>query len=149
VEKIISLFCEHFGVSILNEFRAVTFQYFFQTVFQTILQSRTKMTINFENYKACRNGRCCRCGKRHAITRDGLFCRKCLRKIIRKLTPDLKTYIGSENLDRKEWNQDRFDRSGIIDFDAEYSLGGKPDYDAWFPTEEEHYEKFMHIIYKF
>jgi hypothetical protein len=42
-----------------------------------------------------------------------------------------------------------FLRSGIVDFDAECSLGGFPDEDTWFPTEEEHYEKFMHIIYKF
>jgi hypothetical protein len=90
-----------------------------------------------KTYKPRPDGFCCHCGEREATTYDKLFCKKCLRRLIRQSTPNPRTYVGSERLDRKELRPDRFDRAGMVDFDAECSLGGKPDYDAWFPPEEE------------
>jgi hypothetical protein len=81
---------------------------------------------------------CVYCGKRKAITFDKLFCRKCLRRLIRQTTPKPRTYIGSERLDRMEWDTQRFDCE-IIDFDADVSLGGQPNYDSWFPPIDGQY----------
>ncbi|MDR1140610.1 MAG: hypothetical protein LBL62_02890 [Planctomycetaceae bacterium] len=99
--------------------------------------------------KKHRHGTCRRCGKRNVMIDEKSLCNKCFPVVLRNANCEGRTYLEAEHLDRKEWAENRFLRSGIVDFDAECSLGGFPDEDTWFPTEEEHYEKFMHIIYKF
>jgi hypothetical protein len=94
-------------------------------------------------------GTCRRCGKRNVIIDEKCLCNKCFPIVLRNANHVGRTYLDAESLDRREWSEDRFLRSGIVDFDAECSLGGCSDDDTWFPLEEEHYQKFMHIIYLF
>jgi hypothetical protein len=89
-------------------------------------------------FNSVSDGVCCRCRKRKSVTSDNRFCLRCLRKIIRSENPVLRTYIGSEQLDRKEMNLNRFDCE-LIDFDADCSLGGRPNYDSWFPLLDGQY----------
>ncbi|MDR2761475.1 MAG: hypothetical protein LBB88_02605 [Planctomycetaceae bacterium] len=97
------------------------------------------MTIHYaEKFVARSDGVCCRCGCRKAVTSDNRFCLRCLRKIIRNSTPNPRTYIGSEQLDRCELDVRRFDCE-IIDFDSDCSLGGRPNFDSWFPVIDEQY----------
>jgi hypothetical protein len=99
--------------------------------------------------KKHRHGTCRRCGMRNVIIDEKCLCNRCFPIVLRNANRVGRTYLDAEHLDRREWSEDRFLRSGIIDFDAECSLGGFPDDDTWFPKEEEHYAKFMHIIYRF
>jgi len=43
---------------------------------------------------ARKDGVCCDCGKRPAVTRDGRFCRPCLGKFVRHLNPMVGCYVG-------------------------------------------------------
>jgi ribosomal protein L37E len=95
------------------------------------------------------HGTCRRCGKSNVMIDEKCLCNKCFPIVLRNANRVGRTYLDVEYLDRREWSENRFLRSGIIDFDAECSLGGFPDDDSWFPPEEEHYQKFMHIIYLF
>jgi predicted amidophosphoribosyltransferase len=45
------------------------------------------------------DGKCCRCNKRLAATRDGRFCRSCLRKVINDLSPDVRD-LSRENTEQ-------------------------------------------------
>jgi hypothetical protein len=81
---------------------------------------------------------CCSCRKRKSVTADNRFCLRCIRKIIRYENPNLRSYIGSEKLDRKEMNITSFDCE-LIDFDADCSLGGRPNFDSWFPLIDGQY----------
>jgi hypothetical protein len=85
-----------------------------------------------KKFKPRRDGICCRCKKRKSITSDGRFCGSCLRKIIFYMNPNTRSYIGSERLDRKDADVSCFNCE-LIDFDADCSLGGKPNNDSWFP----------------
>jgi hypothetical protein len=84
------------------------------------------------------DGICCSCRKRKSVTADGRFCLRCLREIIRYENFVPRSYIGSERLDRNEIDVSRFDCE-LIDFDADCSLGGKPNFDSWFPLIDGQY----------
>ena len=90
-----------------------------------------------KKYQARSDGKCSICETSKAVTCDKLFCRRCFRKLLDEEYRPVRTYVGSERLDRKQFEHDRFDRAEIVDTDAEYGLGGRPDYDAWFAPPEE------------
>jgi len=40
------------------------------------------------------DGLCCQCAARQAVTKDGRFCKKCLRALVVKMTPMTGCYRG-------------------------------------------------------
>ena len=46
------------------------------------------------------NGLCCRCERKPAVTRDGRFCKTCLRHIVRELTPDDERTLARRGTDQ-------------------------------------------------
>jgi ribosomal protein S14 len=40
------------------------------------------------------DGKCARCGKDDAATRDGRFCKKCLKDVVARLTPGSTKHAG-------------------------------------------------------
>ena len=86
---------------------------------------------------------CIECDTRAAVTTDGLYCRKCLRRKIAHDNPIPKRR-SAEHLDRRDYEGHAFDCE-LVDFDAECGLGGRPDYDAWMapePGEEEDIDEY-------
>ena len=89
-----------------------------------------------KTYTARPDKKCCVCETAEAETRGDLFCISCLYDLTRRDNQPVRTYLDYERVGRKELDQSRFDWD-YTDFDAECSLGGKPDYDAWFAPDTE------------
>ncbi len=43
-----------------------------------------------------KDGRCCDCAQRQAVTDDGRFCRACLKKLVARLTPMVGCFKGRQ-----------------------------------------------------
>jgi len=49
-----------------------------------------------------RDGVCCSCGQKPAVTKDGRFCKSCLKKVIAHDTPMVGCYPKSRADDKRE-----------------------------------------------
>ena len=56
-----------------------------------------------------KDGKCCRCGNRFVVTRDGRFCKPCLSAVVREISPGSTRHCGwnrtSDHKAEKDWGE--------------------------------------------